>query len=180
MKMELCAALLHSPEVLFLDEPTIGLDVVAQHNIQRFLRYYQEERKTTILLTSHYMKDIAALCKRVVIMADGEIKYDDSLAGIVDRFSSHKIVTVLLNDGTQAEKLRDYGEVLSVEAPRVRLRIERERISATLSLILDRFLLDDVAVEDPPLEDVIADFFTQVSNKGSDDASDPFPTEVQA
>jgi ABC-2 type transport system ATP-binding protein len=180
MKMELCAALLHSPEVLFLDEPTIGLDVVAQHNIQRFLRYYQEERKTTILLTSHYMKDIAALCKRVVIMADGEIKYDDSLAGIVDRFSSHKIVTVLLNDGTQAEKLRDYGEVLSVEAPRVRLRIERERISATLSLILDRFSLDDVAVEDPPLEDVIADFFTQVSNKGSDDASDPFPTEVQA
>ena len=73
MKMELCAALLHSPEVLFLDEPTIGLDVVAQHNIQRFLRHYQEERNTTILLTSHYMKDIAALCQRVVIMTDGEI-----------------------------------------------------------------------------------------------------------
>jgi ABC-2 type transport system ATP-binding protein len=184
MKMELCAALLHSPEVLFLDEPTIGLDVVAQHNIQRFLRHYQEERNTTILLTSHYMKDIAALCQRVVIMTDGEIKYDDSLSGIVDQFSSHKIVTILLNDGAQAEKLRNYGEVLSVEEPRVRLRIDRERISATLSAILDRFLVEDIAVEDPPLEDAIAAFFTQVSDPVSDndpdDASDPSQTEVPA
>ena len=81
MKMELIAALLHSPEVLFLDEPTIGLDVIAQHNIQQFLRYYQEKRKITILLTSHYMKDVAALCKRVVIIAGGRIEYDGSLVG---------------------------------------------------------------------------------------------------
>ncbi len=79
MKMELIAALLHSPEVLFLDEPTIGLDVVAQHNIQTFLRHYQELRKITILLTSHYMKDVAALCRRVVIIAQGRIMYDGSL-----------------------------------------------------------------------------------------------------
>ena len=75
MKMELIAALLHGPEVLFLDEPTIGLDVVAQHNIQRFLKFYQQERHITILLTSHYMKDVTALCKRVVIIADGQIQY---------------------------------------------------------------------------------------------------------
>ena len=79
MKMELIAALLHSPEVLFLDEPTIGLDVVAQHRIQQFLRDYQEQRKITVLLTSHYMKDVAALCRRVVIIAQGQIKYDGSL-----------------------------------------------------------------------------------------------------
>src|SRR5690349_11091513 len=89
MKMELIAALLHSPEVLFLDEPTIGLDVVAQHNIQNFLRQYQQTRKTTILLTSHYMKDVAALCRRVVVIAQGKIMYDGSLGGIVDRFSRH-------------------------------------------------------------------------------------------
>jgi len=79
MKMELIAALLHSPEVLFLDEPTIGLDVVAQHNIQQFLRYYQEQRRITILLTSHYMKDVAALCRRVVVITDGAIRFDGSL-----------------------------------------------------------------------------------------------------
>src|SRR5437588_11204915 len=82
MKMELTAALLHSPEVLFLDGPTIGLDVVAQHRIQQFLRDYQQRRKTTVLLTSHYMKDVAALCRRVVIIAQGQIKYDGSLTGI--------------------------------------------------------------------------------------------------
>ena len=95
MKMELIAALLHSPEVLFLDEPTIGLDVIAQHNIQTFLRHYQQSRKMTILLTSHYMKDVAALCRRVVIIAQGRIMYDGSLAGIIDRFSGHKVVTLL-------------------------------------------------------------------------------------
>ena len=100
MKMELIAALLHSPEVLFLDEPTIGLDVIAQHNIQAFLRHYQQERKLTILLTSHYMKDVAALCRRVVIIAHGQIMYDGSLGGIIDRFSSHKIVTLLFAGDT--------------------------------------------------------------------------------
>ena len=97
MKMELIAALLHSPDVLFLDEPTIGLDVVAQHNIQTFLKHYQQVRKVTVLLTSHYMKDVAALCGRVVIIAEGRIIYDGSLSGITDRFSGHKIIPLQLN-----------------------------------------------------------------------------------
>ena len=93
MKMELIAALLHSPDVLFLDEPTIGLDVVAQHNVQLFLKHYQQVRKVTVLLTSHYMKDVAALCRRVIIIAEGRIIYDGSLSGIIDRFSGHKIIS---------------------------------------------------------------------------------------
>ena len=113
MKMELIAALLHSPEVLFLDEPTIGLDVVAQHNIQRFLRQYQQERKITILLTSHYMKDVAALCKRVVIIAHGKIMYDGSLSGIVDRFSSHKVITLQFPGHERLPgDLARYGDIL--------------------------------------------------------------------
>ncbi|MCA9194539.1 MAG: ABC transporter ATP-binding protein, partial [Planctomycetales bacterium] len=92
MKMELIAALLHLPEVLFLDEPTIGLDVVAQHNIQQFLKAYQQQYGVTILLTSHYMKDIAALCRRVIVITDGKIQFDGSLSGIVDGFSSSKIL----------------------------------------------------------------------------------------
>ena len=97
--MELIAALLHSPEVLFLDEPTIGLDVVAQHNVQSFLRHYQQARRITILLTSHYMKDVAALCRRVVIIALGRIIYDGSLSGIIDRFGGHKIISLQMTDG---------------------------------------------------------------------------------
>ena len=111
MKMELTAALLHSPEVLFLDEPTIGLDVVAQHNVQQFLRHYQQQRKITILLTSHYMKDVAALCKRVVIIADGVIIYDGSLDGIIDRFSGYKIIPLLFAEGKTPVDLARYGEI---------------------------------------------------------------------
>lgn len=162
MKMELIAALLHSPDVLFLDEPTIGLDVIAQHKIQQFLRYYQEKRKITILLTSHYMKDIAALCRRVVIIAGGQIKYDGSLSGIIDNFSSSKIVTLQLADGDQPTDLESIGQVLDTNWPKARLRVQRADVPTRLAAALSRYRLADVAVEDPPLEDVIADLFSQV------------------
>ena len=160
MKMELIAALLHSPDVLFLDEPTIGLDVVAQHNIQLFLKHYQELRRITILLTSHYMKDIAALCRRVVVIAHGTIIYDGSLSGIVDRFSSHKILTLLFADGNVPGDLSHYGEVLSLEPPKVKLKVDRSEISRVLSAVLSNHVLEDVSVEDPPLEEVISEVFS--------------------
>lgn len=165
MKMELIAALLHAPEVLFLDEPTIGLDVVAQHNIQQFLKHYQQERQITILLTSHYMKDVAALCNRVVIIADGQIKYDGSLAGIVDEFSGQKLVTLQFAEGQNLEGLDRFGEVVDFEPPRAKIRIDRSQVAKTLSAILNEHAIADVAVEDPPLEDVIAQVFSQVSDK---------------
>jgi ABC-2 type transport system ATP-binding protein len=161
MKMELTAALLHSPEVLFLDEPTIGLDVVAQHNIQKFLKHYQEARRITVLLTSHYMKDVAALCRRVVIIAHGQIVYDGSLAGIVDRFSRHKVLTLLFGNGQVPRDLTRYGEVLELAEPRVKLRVERQAISKVLSTVLASYTLEDVSVEDPPLEEVIAQVFAE-------------------
>jgi ABC-2 type transport system ATP-binding protein len=161
MKMELTAALLHSPEVLFLDEPTIGLDVVAQHNIQRFLKHYQEARRITILLTSHYMKDVAALCSRVVVINHGQIVYDGSLSGIIDRFSSHKVLTLLFSNGQLPRDFTRYGEVVEIAEPRVKLRVDRQRISAVLSSVLANHTLEDVSVEDPPLEEVIAKVFAQ-------------------
>jgi ABC-2 type transport system ATP-binding protein len=164
MKMELTAALLHSPDVLFLDEPTIGLDVVAQHNIQQFLRKYQEERQTTILLTSHYMKDVAALCRRVVIVANGQIKYDGSLTGIVDRFSGHKVVSLQFADGQMPSDLEKFGQVLELAEPKARIRIERAQVAAALSSLLDGYTIEDVSVEDPPLEEVIAGMFSQVEH----------------
>lgn len=162
MKMELIAALLHSPDVLFLDEPTIGLDVIAQHKIQQFLRYYQEKRKITILLTSHYMKDISALCRRVVIIAAGQIKYDGSLTGIVDKFSSSKVVTLQFAEGDTPSDLDSLGQVLDTNWPKARLRIQRSDVPTRLSAALSRYHLEDVVVEDPPLEEVIADMFSQV------------------
>jgi ABC-2 type transport system ATP-binding protein len=164
MKMELTAALLHSPEVLFLDEPTIGLDVVAQHRIQQFLRTYQQARKITVLLTSHYMKDVAALCRRVVIIAQGQIKYDGSLTGIVDQFSSQKLVTLQLANGQASGDFARYGVLVSVEPPKVKLRIERPEVARALATILAEHTVEDVVVEDPPLEEVIAAMFSRVQS----------------
>jgi ABC-2 type transport system ATP-binding protein len=171
MKMELIAALLHSPEVLFLDEPTIGLDVIAQHNIQLFLRHYQQLRRITILLTSHYMKDVAALCKRVVIIAHGRIIYDGSLSGIIDRFSHHKVVTLLFADGEDRmpSDLARYGEVIEEIAPKVKLRVPRRKVPDVLSGILARHTIEDVSVEDPPLEEVIAEMFSTAGEQSADE-----------
>jgi ABC-2 type transport system ATP-binding protein len=164
MKMELIAALLHRPEVLFLDEPTIGLDVIAQHNIQQFLRFYQEKRKITILLTSHYMKDVAALCRRVVIIARGRIEYDGSLAGVIDQFSGHKILTFEFADGHHPS-LVHLGEVLNETWPKVRLRVARSEVPRVLAEVLRDNSIQDVSVEDVPLEEVIAQLFRESSER---------------
>jgi ABC-2 type transport system ATP-binding protein len=167
MKMELIAALLHSPEVLFLDEPTIGLDVIAQHNIQTFLRHYQQLRKITILLTSHYMKDVAALCRRAVIIAHGQIMYDGSLAGIIDRFSSHKVLTLLFAEDEAEGQWSKYGQVIESQFPKIKLRVDRTVVPEVLAAILANHTVEDVSVEDPPLEEVIAEMFS-LANKESE------------
>lgn len=169
MKMELIAALLHRPEILFLDEPTIGLDVVAQHNIQKFLKHYQQERKITILLTSHYMKDITALCKRVVVIANGQMHYDGSLSGIIDEFGGHKNLTLQFPEGIDhLPNLEKYGKVLEVQTPRVKLQVQRSDVGQVLANILSLHPVDDVSVEDPPLEDVIAKVFSTASEMHKD------------
>ncbi len=160
MKMELIAALLHSPDVLFLDEPTIGLDVIAQHTIQKFLREYQEERNNTIILTSHYMKDIAALCKRVVVIANGSIYHDGTLDDIVDRFSGDKVVTLHLAENKSLDSLKDLPNVIEVNEPKIKFRVDRDEVGKILSQILSVHAVDDIVVEDPPLEEVIANVFS--------------------
>ncbi|MBS0209608.1 MAG: ABC transporter ATP-binding protein [Planctomycetes bacterium] len=168
MKMELIAALLHSPEVLFLDEPTIGLDVIAQHNIQSFLKRYQKERQISILLTSHYMKDVTALCQRLVVIADGQIMYDGSLGGIIDRFSGHKIVTLQFpTDAPMPTGLERYGQLLESNAPRAKLRVDRRRVTEVLAHLLETQDIEDVSVEDPPLEEVIAEVFAKATADAS-------------
>jgi ABC-2 type transport system ATP-binding protein len=159
MKLELVAALLHEPEVLLLDEPTIGLDVVAQHAIHAFLRGVQETRGTTVLLTTHYMKDVAALCRRVVVITQGRILYDGTLAEIIDRFTTHKIVTLDFEQPPSQATVNGWGFPCERRGPQVRLRIDRERVAETLPHILAGQAVLDVTVEDVPLEDVIAELF---------------------
>jgi ABC-2 type transport system ATP-binding protein len=134
---------------------------VAQHNVQTFLRQYQELRKITVLLTSHYMKDVAALCRRAVIISEGTIIYDGSLSGIVDRFSGHKIVTLLFADGTMPPDLDRFGEVTESRPPRAKLRIDRAAVTEVLASVLATCDVEDVSVEDPPLEEVISQVFAR-------------------
>ena len=159
MRMELIAALLHRPEVLFLDEPTIGLDVVSQRRVQDFLRTWQQEHGITVILTSHYMKDVEALCRRAVIINQGQVIHDGPLAAILDRFSRHKIVELQFSDNRVPEDLARYGLLLETRAARVRLQVEKQRVSAVLAGILDKHSVDDISVLERPLEDVIAELF---------------------
>jgi len=159
MRMELIAALLHRPEVLFLDEPTIGLDVVSQRRVQDFLRTWQQEHGITVILTSHYMKDVEALCRRAVIINQGKVIHDGPLAAILDRFSRHKIVELQFSDNRIPEDLARYGLLLETRAARVRLQVEKQRVSAVLAGILDKHSVDDISVLERPLEDVIAELF---------------------
>jgi ABC-2 type transport system ATP-binding protein len=160
MRMELIAALLHRPDVLFLDEPTIGLDVVSQRRVQEFLRHYQREQRITVILTSHYMKDVEALCERAIVINKGMVIHDGPLATIVDRFSSHKIIELLFAGAIVPRGLERFGTVLESKPPRVRLQVEKQHVSDSLAGILSEHSVEDVSVVERPLEDLIADLFS--------------------
>ena len=160
MKMELIAALLHGPKLLLLDEPTIGLDVVAQAAIRKCLRDYHSQRGVTMLLTSHYMRDVEALCDRVLVITRGTLVYDGPLSGIVEKFSESKLVRLQFEE-LAPDDLGRFGEVVRREGFFADIKIERARVAELLGAILDRHALADVSVEDPPLEEVIAKVFEE-------------------
>ena len=160
MKMELIAALLHQPRLLLLDEPTIGLDVVAQVAIQKCLKEYHARRGVTMLLTSHYMRDVEALCDRVLVITQGRLLYDGDLVGLTERFGDAKLVKLEFVNGTP-EGLERFGEVTRKDAMTADLKVDRERISELLGAILDSHAVADLSVQDPPLEQVIARVFTE-------------------
>jgi ABC-2 type transport system ATP-binding protein len=161
MKMELIAALLHEPQLLLLDEPTIGLDVVAQVAIQRCLKDYNKERGVTMLLTSHYMRDVEALCARVLVILGGRLLHDGPLSAIVERFGQHKLVRLQFAGEEAPGGLGQYGEVQSTSGPVAELKVERGRVADVLAAILDRYTVIDMSVQDPPLEQVIGRVFEE-------------------
>ncbi len=161
MKMELIAALLHQPQLLLLDEPTIGLDVVAQVTIQKCLRDYHSRHGVTMLLTSHYMRDVEALCSRVLVITHGTLIYDGPLKGITDRFGQTKLVRLQFAESPVPDDLDRYGEVTRREGPAADIKVERARVAEVLGAILDQYAVADVSVQDPPLEQVIARVFEE-------------------
>jgi ABC-2 type transport system ATP-binding protein len=159
MKCEIAAALLHRPQVVFLDEPTIGLDVTMQRRIREFLVEYNRRFGATVLLTSHYMADVEALCRRVIVIHHGKLLFDGDLADLVRRFTAHKTIVVQLED--TAADLRAYGEVVSSADGRVTLRVPKSETAGVTERLLADLPVIDLTVEDPPIEEVIERVFAQ-------------------
>lgn len=160
MKCEIAAALLHRPQVLFLDEPTIGLDVTAQRRIREFIRAYNQRHNATILLTSHYMADVEALCQRVVVIHHGRMLFDGPLTDLVTRFSPHKTIVVDVEDGAATDFAR-FGEVVSQTDGRVTLRVPKVDTAKVAGRLLSELPVSDLTIEDPPIEEVIEQVFAQ-------------------
>lgn len=161
MKCELVAALLHKPKVLFLDEPTIGLDVVAQKNIRDFIRKYNQEKKTTIILTSHYMEDIKELCERVIIINLGKIIYDGKLDDLIKKHATHKVLKVVFNgNGVRREDVEKFGEIDEFNPYTCTIRAKRNEAKNTaIALLSSNLPVDDIIIDEADADDVIRQIF---------------------
>ncbi len=157
MKMELVGALLHLPRVLFLDEPTIGLDVTMQRRIREFVAEYNHHTGATVLLTSHYMADVVALCQRVIVIHQGRILYDGKLARLSERFATYKTISVTLEDGSA--DLSRFSQEISRDGNRATLRVRKDDAAKIAAQLLTSLPVNDVTIEDAPIEDVIAQVF---------------------
>ncbi len=158
MKMELISALIHEPRVLFLDEPTIGLDVVSQKRVREFLRLYNSEHRIVTMLTSHYMQDIEELCDRVIIIDHGKIFFDGPLNSIIDRFSGYKIISLTF-EGPGERDFSALGEVVQQTPVSVQLKVPRAKVTETCRRVLEGCAVIDINVQELPVEEVIRQLF---------------------
>ncbi|MBI5650263.1 MAG: ATP-binding cassette domain-containing protein [Chloroflexi bacterium] len=176
MKCELSAALLHRPQVLFLDEPTIGLDVTMQTKIRQFIADYNARYGATIILTSHYMADVTALCKRVIVIDHGKLLYDGDLHALAEKIAPHKLIRVEFSQPLNGQRLAEYGEVVKERGQRAELLIPRDQTSQVAARMLAELPIADVTIEEPPIEDVITRVFEQAARaraeRGESDEND--------
>lgn len=158
MRMEIIAALIHKPKILFLDEPTIGLDIISQKNIREFFKEYNQEEKTTIILTSHYMEDVKSLCERVIIINHGQKIFDDHLSKLVRERLKNKIIKVTFSQPL-TESLDQFGTVIKNDKLSAELAIDRDQAVAISSKILSSFPVADITIEEPEAEEVVREMF---------------------
>lgn len=155
MKMELIASLLYNPEILLLDEPTIGLDIKSQKTIRKFLKDYNNEHGNTIILTSHYMKDVQELCERIIIIDRGEINFDGKQSELMDKYTEDKLIHICFNDVPAQKVLNEYGKIMSVKDNDVTLQISKNECAKTISSILNTYEVVDINIEEPGLEEIM-------------------------
>ncbi len=169
MKCELAAALLHRPTTLFLDEPTIGLDVAMQVAIRDFVRSYNQRHEATVLLTSHYMDDVVALCPRIIVIDQGKLIHDGDLRQLIKTMDPDKRVsfTIVGGDVVSDEELGKLGTVMSREAQRITLKVGEAALPGVVGHLLGTLKAADLAIEDPPLEDVLRDLFGRSKKNGT-------------
>ena len=161
MKAELLAALIHNPNILFLDEPTLGLDINAQANLRKFLQLYNKETGSTILLTSHYMKDITYLCRRVICIHEGVVTYDGRLEKLLTKLSPRKELSIICKRKEDIESLKNLGlDIKNVESNEITLLIKKEDIKKTLKDILNKYELEDLQISEPPVDEIIGRLLT--------------------
>lgn len=159
MKCELAAALLHRPSVLFLDEPTLGVDVTMQGRIRSFIAEHNQRHGATVLLTSHYMADVTALCKRIIVIHQGTLLYDGDLTALADKIAPFKRVRLDMESPAAAEQAEAYGDVIERQDCKITLRLKRDKTSEVVSRLLSDLPVVDMTVEDPPIDEVIEQVF---------------------
>lgn len=160
MRMELIAALIHKPKILFLDEPTIGLDIFAQTTIRNFIREYQQKYRATIILTSHYMQDVQKLAKRIMLIDNGRIIFDGELKKLVSDYSHEKMITITL-EKPEDKTLETLKIKYDYQFPLLKIRMGKKELNSLLSEILDKFDFSDLTIEDEPIEEIIKNIFLQ-------------------
>lgn len=168
MKCELAAALLHKPDIVFLDEPTIGLDVNMQEAVRQFIRQYNEAFKATILLTSHYMVDVMALCERAMVINRGKLLYDGGISQLVNRYSPFKTIKLALSRPVATDELSPLigpGKIVVNEFPKLEIEVPKDDVSAVSAHLLGRLSVVDLTIEDPSLDSVISQAFHSTGNE---------------
>lgn len=165
MKCELATALLHKPRVLFLDEPTIGLDVISQKNIRDFLSEYNRTEKATIILTSHYMEDIRRLCERVMIIHHGELIYNGSYRHLVEKYADTKTIELVLSERVTQDSLSKLGTVSDFRGTMARLTVPRERVTDVTTELLKNFPVDDISIHEESMEEIVSEIFQEAAAK---------------
>lgn len=165
MKCEICVSLLHRPSVLFLDEPTIGVDIAMQARIREFIRGYNKKNGATIILTSHYMADVTALCKRIIIIDKGHILFDGPLPELSRKLAPYKVIKIDLDRDLNGYNLAGLGEVLEQENRKILLRVPKDAAAGVTARLLTDLAVQDLTIEDPPIEDVISRVFGGASTK---------------
>lgn len=155
MKCEIIASLIHLPQVLFLDEPTIGLDVVMQKKMREFIREYNNKHDATIILTSHYMDDVKEICERIIMINQGKLVYDGDIHRLIRTHADYKILEPVFYSKVTKEELKKYGKIIEFNYPKVVINVPREKTSQVAAELLGKYDIDDLDINEPRLEDII-------------------------